>query len=331
MISILAFSAHGLELGGRIAASLAPDEVSVERCPKGGLAAWTAEHFATDEALVFVGALGIAVRAIAPHVAKKTSDPAVVVVDETGAFAIPVLSGHIGGAVALARRIAEGIGAVPVVTTATDARGLWAVDTWAAKNGYVILNPDRIVDVSSALLDERPVRIINEFPIVGLPPKGLHISSSGDITVYITTHAVLEPDCLQVVVPSLTLGIGCHKGATYEHIEEAVRDFLTTNDVAPQAVEQVASIDVKADEPGIVEFAAKRNLPYVTFTADELASVPGQFNESDFVKQTVGVGNVCERAAVLASDGELVAEKQAYDGVTLALAQKHVFLTFKEI
>ena len=108
---------------------------SVSRCGLGGvtLAGWTAQQFAAADALVFVGAAGIAVRAIAPHCQSKATDPAVVVLDECGRFAVPLLSGHLGGANDLACRLGAACGAVPVITTATDANGLFAVDEWAKK------------------------------------------------------------------------------------------------------------------------------------------------------------------------------------------------------
>ena len=124
----LAFTAKGEALARRLAEALPG---SVSRCGRDvTLKGWTAEHFAQDEALIFVGAVGIAVRAIAPHCRSKAADPAVVVVDEGGNFAVPLLSGHLGGANALARALAKACGAVPVITTATDVNGLFAVDLW---------------------------------------------------------------------------------------------------------------------------------------------------------------------------------------------------------
>ena len=123
----LAFTDIGLALAKRLAAALPG---SVARCGRDGdsLAEWTSAQFVQSDALIFVGAAGIAVRAIAPHCKSKTTDPAVVVVDECGRFAVPILSGHLGGANDLARAIAAVCGAVPVITTATDAHGIFAVD-----------------------------------------------------------------------------------------------------------------------------------------------------------------------------------------------------------
>ena len=155
----LAFTAKGLALAQQLAQTC-PGTVS--RCGLGGvtLAGWTAQQFAAADALVFVGAAGIAVRAIAPHCQSKATDPAVVVLDECGRFAVPLLSGHLGGANDLACRLAAACGAVPVITTATDANGLFAVDEWAKKQNCAVWETPRIKFVSGALLAGKTVLVI---------------------------------------------------------------------------------------------------------------------------------------------------------------------------
>ena len=152
----LAFTDTGLALAKRLAAALPG---SVARCGQDGtsLAEWTGVQFVQSDALIFVGAAGIAVRAIAPHCKSKTTDPAVVVVDECGRFAVPILSGHLGGANDLARTIAAVCGAVPVITTATDAHGTFAADEWAKHQNCMVLEPERIKLVSGKLLAGQPV------------------------------------------------------------------------------------------------------------------------------------------------------------------------------
>ena len=168
----LAFTEKGMALAHRLARALPG---SVSRCGAGGvrLAEWTSTQFAQADALIFVGAVGIAVRAIAPHCKSKASDPAVVVLDECGRFAVPILSGHLGGANDLARALAAVCGAVPVITTATDANGLFAVDEWAKHQHCLVAEPARIKKVSSALLAGRTVRFASDWPIQGTPPAGV--------------------------------------------------------------------------------------------------------------------------------------------------------------
>ena len=166
----LAFTEKGMALAHRLARALPG---SVSRCGAGGvrLAEWTSTQFAQADALIFVGAVGIAVRAIAPHCKSKATDPAVVVLDECGRFAVPLLSGHLGGANALARALAEACGAIPVITTATDANGVFAVDEWAKAQGCAVLEPERIKLVSGALLAGHTVRLASDWPVQGTSPR----------------------------------------------------------------------------------------------------------------------------------------------------------------
>ena len=174
----LAFTEKGMALARRLARALPG---SVSRCGAGGvrLAEWTSTQFAQADALIFVGAVGIAVRAIAPHCKSKATDPAVVVLDECGRFAVPLLSGHLGGANALARALAEACGAIPVITTATDANGVFAVDEWAKAQGCAVLEPERIKLVSGALLAGHTVRLASDWPVQGTPPAGAECRQAG--------------------------------------------------------------------------------------------------------------------------------------------------------
>ena len=151
ILRVCAFSDAGRRLAARLAAAF-PDEIVDVRDSQTPLDAWVADAFASNLPLIFVGACGIAVRAVAPFVKDKTLDSPVVVVDERGRYAIPILSGHLGGANRLAEELARRIGAEAVVTTATDVNGLFAVDVFAAENAFHVENRDGIVRVSSKLL-----------------------------------------------------------------------------------------------------------------------------------------------------------------------------------
>ncbi len=173
MTAFLSFSRRGETLARDLCAALGG---TVDRAGKDGtvsLSQWTAEHFSAGQDLVFVGAVGIAVRAVAPHLKSKASDPAVVAVDELGRFAIPVVSGHLGGANDLARTIGALCGALPVITTATDLNGLFAVDDWARRQGCLIPQPHKIKTVSARMLEGEPVRIRSLLPVRGTPPQGV--------------------------------------------------------------------------------------------------------------------------------------------------------------
>lgn len=319
--ALLAFSARGEALGTRLAEALETQgwQAQATRCAQGGLDAWTRENFGA-EALLYVGSCGIAVRAVAPYVTSKISDPAVVVVDETGRFAVSLLSGHLGGANRLAETVAEAIGAVPVITTATDRRGLFAVDTWAREQGLTILEPHRIKTISARLLAGATVTLSSDQPLGGpWPPELTRADRDGDIVLSWRTPT---GEGLHLVPKVLTLGVGCRRGTSVQDLEAAVTDFLEQNGCYPAAVRQVCTIDLKAAEPGLLALCRDRSLPLVTYSAQDLAAVPGDFAPSDFVRQVTGVDNVCARSAKRGSGpaGRLLRGKTKYPGITLALA-----------
>ena len=328
-IGIIAFTKAGCALAKKLAEGLGLDPVSV--CGPAryagelgigayeSLDAWTEAHFATDDALIFVGASGIAVRAIAPHVRDKFTDPAVVSVDEAGRFVVPLLSGHVGGANELARDVAVITGGQAAVSTATDVNGLFAVDEWAARHGFVILERSIAKEISAALLDGRPVGFKSDFELDDKPAGVTEGAADIGFVVSLDDSAMPFPRTLHLVPRIATVGVGCRKGTDPSALERAVADALAEAKVSARAVTAIASIDVKKDEQAILELASKMDWPSVFYTADELAAVPGEFSSSDFVKRTVGVDNVCERAAC-ASGGELVLGKRSGDGTTVALA-----------
>lgn len=314
----LAFTEKGMALAHRLARALPG---SVSRCGAGGvrLAEWTSAQFAQADALIFVGAVGIAVRAIAPHCKSKATDPAVVVLDECGRFAVPLLSGHLGGANALARALAEACGAIPVITTATDANGVFAVDEWAKAQGCAVLEPERIKLVSGALLAGRTVRLVSDWPVQGTPPAGVDPARTPAEADFALT---LSPagDALHLVPRIGVLGIGCRRGTCAEQLEAAFADFCARHSLAPACIAAAASIDLKADEAGLLAFCRAHGWPITFYSAEQLRALPGPFTPSPFVQSVTGVDNVCERAAVLASGGCIRIPKQAGGGVTFALA-----------
>ncbi|MBR3318852.1 MAG: precorrin-4 C(11)-methyltransferase [Atopobiaceae bacterium] len=319
-IQLVSFSDEGERLAHRVAQALGG---TAWRCTPGGLAGWTKRGFEEADALVFVGATGIAVRAIAPYVRTKACDPAVVVVDDRGRFTIPILSGHLGGANDLARRIARVCNAEAIITTATDGRGIFAVDEWARHQGCTIANPARIKQVSATLLAGGTIRVASDWPLPPDAPEGLEVGASGHADVLLSDRAHVASQTLHVVPRILTLGIGCRKDTPKEVLAQRVRDFVEAAGFSMCALEQICSINNKADERGILELAQELSIPYRTFSAAELAAVPGEFATSQFVQQMVGVDNVCERSAVLGSGyGTLVRPKDARDGITLALARR---------
>lgn len=297
---------------------------------------WTGRRFAQSDAIIFIGACGIAVRSIAPFVSSKKTDPAVVVIDEQGKFAISLLSGHIGGANELTEEISNLLHATPVITTATDINNKFAVDVFAKTNGCYISDMTMAKEISAALVNGNSVGFASDFPWVGEIPKELQLLDEEDETkekpemgIYVTNSYLKHPfvHTLYLVPKIITLGVGCKKDTPAETVEKVVRKACDKLLIPSVSMELVTSIDLKKEEQGILEYCKERNLPFETYSAEQLKEVEGSFAESKFVEETTGVDNVCERSAILGSSkhGEksnLILRKYAEDGVTAALARR---------
>jgi len=325
-IKIISFTQDGARLAEKAAAFFrargdAAKSVRGSGADKVVLRDWTAEAFQSADALIFVGAAGIAVRAIAPHVVSKLSDPAVVVLSEDGRFAVPLLSGHLGGANELAAELAAAFGMEPVLTTGTDVRGLFAVDVWASRQGLVIRNPGRIKLVSARLLAGGEIRIRSDWPLLGEPPQGVLPVRQGACEVRVTAAACPEETALLLTPRVLALGVGCRRGIPAGAVRGAAEAILAKTGLSGAALRGVFSIDLKRDEPGLREFCEAWGLPFQTASAEQLNAVPGVFTGSEFVKKTTGTDCVCERSALWGCPGgRLVCPKQTQNGVTAALA-----------
>ena len=366
-IRILTFSDKGESVAEKLCKkAMASWDIDFMRCGETiSLSQWTGEWFYEADALVFVGACGIAVRAVAPFVESKVTDPAVVVIDELGSYAIPILSGHLGGANELAIKLAKVIGAVPVITTATDINGVFAIDEWAKRNECTIIDPQKIKDISGRLLDGGNITIKSNFPIIGEEPAGVTLTSDDGADVHISTrvggifggrtphgaalhhgaavsHSTSAPHGAMsgssddshekkdpmIIVPRLAvLGIGCRKGVGVDAIESCFEHVLKSLDIYEAAFYKVCTIDLKEHEPGIREFCKAHRLPLYLYSSKDLKKVPGEFTSSGFVEEITGVDNVCERSAACgATDAQIVLKKQVWEGVTMAVAFRKISL-----
>lgn len=331
-LALLSFSSRGEALGQKIKKALMDegDFVTVTRCGSGELLEWTQQHFYETDALVFIGSCGIAVRAIAPFIQNKTVDPAVIVIDDMGTFSISLLSGHLGEANKLSTKLADSLGAVPVITTATDLHGVFAVDSWAKEQGMQLIRPERIKEISSLLLEGKKVSFRCDVPMKGPLPENVYLSEKEED--FVISYKREESDILQLIPPVISLGVGCRRGTSHETIERAFQSLLEKTDLHERAVYQVASIDLKKDEAGLLAFCQARHLPVTFYSAQELQEVHAEISSSAFVESVTGVDNVCERSALLgAGEGaELIHKKEVLDGVTMALARRPFTVRFEE-
>lgn len=291
------------------------------------------------DAIIFVGATGIAVRAIAPFICGKAVDPAVLVIDEAGRYVISLLSGHLGGANALARTAASLIEAEPIITTATDAESAFAVDTFAKENGFLLTDLRKAKEVSAKVLRGEKLRIYSDIPMERLVQRPARHEAElvpaqdidrADIVISYRTH-ILKPAenssqaiGLRLIAKRVHVGLGARKGVTQAEVAAAVATCLEDAGIDPRAVAALESIDLKKQEAGILAYSYESGVPFVTYTAEELRTVEGAFVGSSFVQSVTGVANVCERAAVYAAGrsghAEVLVHKTIHGNVTTAVA-----------
>ncbi|MDD5953010.1 MAG: cobalamin biosynthesis protein [Oscillospiraceae bacterium] len=294
-----------------------------------GLSSWAGGQMQKGNAILFIGACGIAVRAVAPHLVSKLEDSPVLVLDEGGQYVIPLVAGHIGGGNALARLLADHLRAQPVITTATDLRGAFAVDLFAKQNHLSIGEKGGIAKVSSKVLSGQAITMAmepghldekhpvpREVRLVPYPPKGM-------VDVLITTQTIPVQASLRLYPKIYVVGMGCKRGTSEETLRKFYLQTLKQHNIARESVMCLCSIAQKKDEMGLCGLCARERLPFVTYSAETLRRVEGDFHGSDFVKQQVGVDNVCERAAKkkAGDTGVLVVPKQRDNGMTIAVVK----------
>ncbi len=251
-----------------------------------------AEIFGKFDGLIFICAAGIAVRMIAPHIVSKLSDPAVLVIDERGQNVISLLSGHVGRANELALEIAKAIEANPVITTATDVEGKFPVDAIVSKLGLVPEPKEAIKAINAAILRGEEIFV-----------------TAGDVR-------------LNLIPQNLIAGVGCRRGTSSLKIFEALQRACAMIHQPIERVKFLASVDAKKDEVGLLSLAEVMGLEIKFFSASELQKKIDEYklDESKFVTRSVGVGNVCEAAALCCVEGARFAlPKTAFKGVTVAL------------
>ena len=339
-VGIIAFTTNGCRTAKAVAEAFPDDEKELFakstsdelglRHVDCSMREWTKYAFESFDTIIFVGAVGIAVREIAPFIRSKDVDPAVISVDERGRFSVPVLSGHIGGANRIAVTVAGAIGALPVVTTATDINGKIAIDSFAVNNNLTIKSLKAAKDVAARILAGDPVGLVCDVPITDSPPPELTGPDDSEVGVYIGSRDLRPfPTTLRLVPRDLFLGIGCRRGTPQSDIEEMVALALKEAGVSMDRVRMAASIDLKKDEKGLLAFAADHRIPAEFYTAEQLNALEGEFSRSSFVQSVTAVDCVCERSAVLASGGgELILRKTAGKGVTVAIARASFEVTF---
>ena len=317
MIGLLAATANGRRNAAYLV-SVWPDARLYEGKPKDALRrAWD-----ECDALVLFLATGAAVRLVAPLLEDKRSDPGVVCVDDAGRHAVALVGGHGGGANALAERVADALGASPVVTTASDATGAPALDAIGADLGFKIEEGSELAAVGAALVGGEEVRLVSDarWPLGPLPENVVRSEDLAPPLILISDRLVEVPRPAVVYrPPSLAVGVGCSRGASAGEIVDLVERVLRDAGLSQESIAHLASVEAKSDEAGLLESARRLGAPLRFYPAEELVGfeVP---NPSSVVRDAVGTPSVAE-ASVLAGGAELVVEKEKSGMATVAVGR----------
>jgi cobalt-precorrin 5A hydrolase len=357
-VAVHAVTRGGAALGARVAAALGAElfvgssaAPAAEAAPGARvfplpMRAALAKVFRAYDGHVIVLAVGATLRLVAPLLDGKRTDPAVVCLDETGRFAVALLSGHAGGANALAAEVASAVGAMPVITTASDSLGTLRVDLLGAELGWTMEDPGgQATRVAAAVVNGDPVLMIDEagggrwaegtplpvHVVVTRSASEVDVSRFAGVIAITDRAAPGDPLLSRAVLwrpPTLALGVGCDRGAPAEAVDEAVANALRRAGLAEASVSSIATIDLKHDEAGIVALAGRLGRPLRLYRAEELDGVPGVESPSEVALRRVGTRSVAEAAALRAAGAlRLLVPKQVHRhaasgrSVTVAVAR----------
>lgn len=316
--AVLALSRGGCQLGRQLAQSL---EGHFFPC-KGRLVSVFAHAWSQYQQIVCIMATGIVVRTIAPLLEDKYRDPALVVCDELGRFAISLLSGHLGGANALARQIAEITGGQAVLTTASDVLGYTALDLWCRDLHLTPTTTTSLTRAMARLVDSGSLALWSRYPLPSLPPDIQMVEDREAADLIIDARTTAPSRAALLHPKTLVFGIGCNRGTPVTAIAAAVAATCRAHHLAPQAMARLASIDLKKDEQGLLAYGRQAGVPIDFFTSDQLNQVEG-LASSEAVLRATGAKGVAEPAALLSAgaDSTLVVDKMKWTDVTTAVAE----------
>ena len=320
---VLALTAEGKQLAGRIAENL-------EECTLFSAEMKTADALSflwkRYDGIICVMAAGIVVRSIAPLLADKTIDPCVVVVDQKGDFAISLLSGHLGGGNSLTEQVAAITGGRAVITTASDVMGRTALDLWAKRHNLHVPDRKKLTETSARLVNGSTLTVYSHLPLTSLPADFARSLDPDLADIVITHNKHMTSNSLCCIPETLFLGVGCNRDTRQADIELSFTELCRMHNLDALAFAGMASIDLKSDERGILQFSEKHGVETFFYTRDELNGVK-DVSYSPAVMKAVGAQGVAEPAALLAaradgSEAELIVAKMKWKDVTLAVAER---------
>jgi len=313
-IAVIALTVHGRRLAARIAPALGAEMVAVE----GGVKAAIALNWNRYKGFILIMAAGVAARAVAPLLVDKRHDPAVVVMDENGRFAISLIAGHLGGANALARRAAAISGGTAVITTASDVSGHTALDLWLCDHGLEA-SAKTVTRASAILVNNGVLRVCDRVGLT-LPPDFKRVSSVERPDLVIAWSGTAAAGGMTAWPQVLCLGVGCNRGTGAAEFETALAELLRGHGLVRQAIGSLASIDLKKNEAGLLEFAQQNDWPLKFYNKEQLNRIAVAEPSAAVIRAT-GAAGVAEPAAVIAvGGGKLIVRKNKWRNVTMAVA-----------
>lgn len=320
-IGIVAITAGGKKLAGELAGKL---EGARLLDPPGGqkIAETLAAAWQSSDALVCIMAAGIVVRAIAPLLRDKLHDPCVVVMDEKGRHAISLLGGHLGGGNALAGRIARLTGGEAVITTASDTQGLVALDLWA-KEQQLVADRQTLTAAAAVLVNHGELRLYAEVAVHSLPP-GIIPADEALADAIVSSSTRFAASAFLFRPRNLVVGIGCNRGTPVGEFEEALNELFAELQLSRDSIRNLASIDQKNDEPGLLQFATNNHWRIDFFTGEQINSLSNLTNLdiSQAALKAVGAIGVAEPSALLGAQNTLLlSRKRKWKNVTMAVAE----------
>lgn len=317
-LACIAFTSSGIQIAEKIRES---GIFEVDIFDKQGYKEQLDSIFKGYGYIVFVSSTGIAVRLSAPFLRHKAVDPAIVVVDDLGRFAISLISGHLGGANELALKLSEILKCQPVITTASDGRAIEAIDMFAKANGLFIESLEAAKKITAMMLENKKIKLESELKL----QLGYDNICDNDYEAVVIVSSKLRvseemPFCI-LRPRNINIGIGCRRGKTKEEILEAIDQVFETYDLSVRSIKAVATVDVKSDEAGIIEACKELGCSIKVFDRDSIGKVQSLFAHSDFVKSTIGVSSVCEPCAHLLG-GRIIVPKTVVNGITIAASKE---------
>lgn len=295
----------------------------------------TANLFKRYNKIIYIMALGIVVRVIAPFLKDKRVDPAVVTIDETGRYVISTLAGHLGGANELTEKIAEILDSTAVITTATDCQGKPAIDLLSKRINASIEPFQNLKLANAAIVNNRPLNIFTDHKINSVHSDNIEFSPLSDLNtrtiqsgfplIISNRQFSIDSNYLQLIPRNIIIGIGCRRGVTVSEITKAIDAALNILNIKRESIKKLATIDLKEDESGLIAYAVENSLEIDIIKREEIKKADLNISSSEFVEKVIGVPGVCEPAALLSSKtGKLILEKTKFSRVTIAVVEEVV-------